>query len=91
MESEIINFTPFAKVIGAVVTWGGFLLALGMFSSMISHGFSLAITEILIHLSKRSDWAGIERITRWLGNGEDVKDELREILRKIELSTKDGK
>lgn len=83
MEGEIISIAPFARVIGGVITWGGFLLALGMMGSMISHGVSLALTELLIHLVKRNDWAGVEKITRWLGNGEDINAELQAIIEKI--------
>ncbi len=74
------NVAPFVGVLGSIIGWSFFLIALGMFKNFISHGFSIALAEFLF---KHATPEIREKIARWFGNGDLILQQLQELDAKL--------
>jgi hypothetical protein len=78
-----IDVGPFLAILGQVIGWTFFLIALAMFKNFISHGFSMAIGEFLL---KINDNDLRERLCKWFGNSDVILDHLKEMDKKLAKS-----
>ena len=76
---------PFVGILGQLITWSFFLVALAMFKNFITHGLSLAIAEFLL---KIDDDRVRDKMCRWFVNGELVLERLKMLDEKLDSGDK---
>ena len=76
---------PFVGILGQLIGWSFFLVALAMFKNFISHGLSLAIAEFLL---KIDDDRVRDKMCRWFANGETILTTLKELDNKLDSTDK---
>ena len=81
MENEaVMSMTPFIGVISQIIGWSFFIAVLVVLKNFISHGFSMAIAEVLL---KTTSIDVQQKMVRWFGNGDVVLEKLNEINERI--------
>lgn len=76
MNEVAVSMGPWISVISQIIGWSFFLAVLIVLKNFISHGFSMAIAEILL---KSTNIDQRQKMVRWFGNGDVVLEKLEEI------------
>lgn len=71
-----IDATPFVGVITSIIMWFGLIFTLLVIRGFIVQGTAMAIAEWLL---KIGDESSQERICRWMGDKEQIIQQLRKI------------
>ena len=73
MTNSLADIGPFIGVISQIICWTGFIITLMMCRGFIATGVSIAVAEFLPRMKQEHR----EKLARWLGNGEEVLEQLK--------------
>ena len=79
-QAPVVSAAPFLGIIGQIIMWFGLIITLSIIKGWIVQGTAVAISEWLM---KTNSEESRERVCRWLGDKNQIKDYLRQIDEKI--------